>query len=465
MKLLRDRRGAVTVFLALIFPAFLLVAGVFVDAARVMIAGQMLQTSLDSAVRSAMAGCHERLAAEFGLYGGEMPEEEIERYLRLNLKGRPGALRLLTFHEIRVEKETHVTGSLLNDEILRQQIHEYMQYKGPLIWGEKFLDGWRQGRPGDGIKSLDLGQQAAATALAEETAVNGNASSQQKNSLSPGEDRARQDIPDSLRLDFSFKELPGQDLIGAGTFSAANASSRETEPISLFAGDLAVAPEEGAALQEGRRILEYLDALDKELETVLLQSLDKLYQAEYILDKYTYLTSSTLRNHYLDKGEAEYILVGDNAELSNLLTVFGRILLFRFAVNTMDVFVKNPLPDPLARLVLALTEGFAAASAETVRIYDGQSVPLFPGTSAVTLSYSDYLRLFLVLQDKEIQLNRMRQLMQVNIRQMDQAGDFQLNALTARGIVRAAAEIDLWFLRLQGDRYRLEGETTFSYGS
>lgn len=464
MQVLSDQRGAVTVFLVLIFSALLLVALVLVDAARVVLAQQMLQSALDSAGRSALAGCHEGMAAEFGLYGTRMPEAEMERYLRLNLQEQPGALRLLKFHDVSVEKETKESGSLLNDENLARQLSEYMKYKGPLVWAEEILRGRQQAGLKNKMNVLESGRQAAAAELAQaaqEAAAGRESLPETVGGIPALEDGPRGEVLSILNT-FSFRELTEADLIEAGAFSQANALREEPGLLSAFFGGTEAWDNE-AALQEGRRVLEYLEAWEEALDNLLAQGLEKFYQTEYILDKYTYLTSSTRRHHYLEKGEAEYILGGDKSELNNLVFIFEQILLFRLAVNTLDFFVKSPLPDPLARLSFALAEGFTAACLETARLYDGQYVALFPETPQLTLSYADYLRLFLLAQDEEIQLNRMRQLMQVNIRRIYQEDDFELSSLEVRGTLRASAEIDLWFLRPKQGRWRLEREAAFSY--
>lgn len=208
------------------------------------------------------------------------------------------------------------------------------------------------------------------------------------------------------------------------------------------------------------------------VEEAMAGGAERLGICEYIMDKYTFATSRTKRGHFFELGEAEYILWGHDAEIANVTEMFMKIFTIRLALNALDDFIKSPLPHPMARLAKALTEGFAQACRDMTCMYEGRPVALCPGLEGVTLSYSDYLRLFLLVQDKETQLERMRQLIQVNVRSSSK--NFDLKECWGSFTAGAQVSINLFFLPalhldklgfpgFSPDGYKIFAEVTVGY--
>lgn len=200
-------------------------------------------------------------------------------------------------------------------------------------------------------------------------------------------------------------------------------------------------------------------------------SIEKMYIVEYIMDKFTYHTSRTERNHYLEKGEVEYILWGNTNQNLNIAKTLSVIGLLRFAINTVDYFAAGKVPHPVLRLVYSVGHGLIAAGKDTYELYSGKEICICPSLKGKKLTfnmnYSDHLRLFLLLQSvtaEQAQLNNIRQLMQVNIKQLEGREDFRLGNCGTRVSAKAAVRINLLFLPVfQLDKLKVKGFEGGSY--
>lgn len=471
MAVLRNKRGSITIFLVIIFTAFLILIGLLIDAVRIMLAQQQLKGALNSAVRSTMADCHKGMAAEYGIYGGVLQEKEITGFLAANLKEQQGAFNIIKYDNILVETEISETDCLLNDAVFQKQILQYMKYKGSLVLGENLISKLKGHSFNKKIAVMEYGikKSIGDNPNTQENLLLDSEFMQLKNSLEGYEkpdvsiDKSgNEKILEFIRDNLILKVLPEEDLIENHSFYSVDNLNTYYD----FEAD--------SIENEGQKVMTFLTSLKQEMEKLVCKSRDNLLQTEYVMDKYTYLTSSTMREHYFKRGEIEYILCGNNSELNNLLAIFQRIWLLRFAVNVLESFYKCQLPHPIARLAHALTEGFKQACSETAQIYNGKGVSMFPDLPNFQMYYSDYLRMFLLMQENDVQLNRMRQLMQVNIRKEWEEGGFKLADYQSKGKVRARAEIDLWFLparafsrwaidSMRNGKLTIEQETVFSY--
>jgi len=194
---------------------------------------------------------------------------------------------------------------------------------------------------------------------------------------------------------------------------------------------------------ENDNILNFLDILFNALES----GRNKIYINEYIMDNFTYLTSKTTRDHYFEKGEVEYIIWGDNNQLSNISKTMGSIWFMRFAINTIDYYAKSANPEPQTRLIFALGKALIRSCVDMQKLYKGQNIELCPSVKSLKLNYADHLRLFLLIQslpNQDGQLNNIKQLYQVNIKQ--HVPDFELKNYNTVIHGTAKVSINLWFL-------------------
>lgn len=204
------------------------------------------------------------------------------------------------------------------------------------------------------------------------------------------------------------------------------------------------------AERKNSHVLDYLQRI-RDMSGFLQASsergLERLYIMQYIMDKYTYLTSKTERGHYLEKGEVEFILWGDRHQLSNIAKTSGSIWFLRFAIDTVDSFATSKLPHPVARLLSALGEGFLQSCRDMLELYKGKEISLCPSLkNAITVTYGEHLQIFLLLQPPEEQIWRMQQLMQVDVLQADP--EFSLSRMNTMLYGKVEVRINLWFLPL-----------------
>ena len=222
------------------------------------------------------------------------------------------------------------------------------------------------------------------------------------------------------------------------------------------------------------RIFNYWGELNQGIQQAMQSNQDRLYLTEYIMDKYTFVTSPVRRDHLFAYGEVEYILCGNEAESLNLTQICGRIWSMRWAINTVEHFTFSVLPSFSARLAEALVSGFALATNDLIALYRGEAIPLCASlkSSPLKLSYSDHLRLFLLMQNEKTQLDRARQLMQINLRQF--VPDFELKNQMVRLTGEVDVSLNLWFApllqldklglkQIKGQRYHFQKTAVAAY--
>ncbi len=148
---------------------------------------------------------------------------------------------------------------------------------------------------------------------------------------------------------------------------------------------------------------------------------DKYILVEYVMDRYTYATTGTEREQSQFKyGEIEYILNGDDNQGINLLLTFGKIFLFCYTINVLDLCLQGVPLWPVA-LIGALA--YTANSMYT--IYSGERYVPFnlllskggwnSAKEVVGLGYSDLLYIQLFFANEADLLSRVRRLLMANI--------------------------------------------------
>ncbi|MGI6588683.1 MAG: DUF5702 domain-containing protein [Peptococcia bacterium] len=622
MKILHNNRGAISVFLIIIFLALLMLAGLIVDICRIMVAERKVQNALDTAVRSVLAEYDEELVGQFGLYGvaSEVKEEKLQRYFRVNLLERHQRFNFINYKINKVEISSSVQKSMLNDALFKEQICQYMKYKGPLLISKDVVDIFSKGSLAKKADLLNLGQEASydfkrieqskkilneemkkVTAWAKGRAIEkivtidniksgvdelnkiaqrlqektGSANTkfveikEEVNQLLLAEKEQglenvqgfenEEDLEklkeklSHLQGDLNFNQrlweqiaslekemanLDGNDIAGKATldqqrrylynqlrsldslellsdsvaqvplnpkeiktknnlvqtleeltgrkiaednpvtllikpeyFRKANQKRLQEKANTLMTLELGhdlkkISKQNDFAENVGANIFSYLCELNQRIQEAGQSGRDKTYLTEYIMDKYTFITSPVSRGHYFEHGEVEYILCGNKQESFNITQVFLQIWSMRWAINAIDHFALNPVPSFTVRLGKALVGGFICATKDMLDMYGGKDIPVCAslGKLPVCLSYSDHLRILLLMQNESTQLERMRQLMQINIRQVQP--DFELRNYVTILTGKAEVTVNLWFApllqldkfgfkQIQGNKYHL----------
>jgi hypothetical protein len=134
MRIIREQKGAVTVYLAIIFMAMIVLTGIFVDLARIRLAQNQLRRITNSAARSVMADYDISLKNQYGLFAVKTDMDvrgEFRKYIKANLEeSLESGFKLL---DCRYEDSDLVLSQpISNLASLKLQILEDMKYSAPI---------------------------------------------------------------------------------------------------------------------------------------------------------------------------------------------------------------------------------------------------------------------------------------------------------------------------------------------
>ncbi|MDD3704641.1 MAG: pilus assembly protein TadG-related protein [Clostridiaceae bacterium] len=222
---------------------------------------------------------------------------------------------------------------------------------------------------------------------------------------------------------------------------------------------------EKEAERSNDEIISTMEKLADAIEDIASSTSEKINIIEYVMDKYSFLTSRTARNHYFSKGEVEYIIGGSdigeeysqikNTEYYIVTKVLLQVWALRFALDTVDAFIRSTVIFPPQRLAFALAEGALDSSLDMFNLLNGEPVSIFHESfPAVKLKYSDHLRILLLMKPEEEILRKARQLIQINIKQVVDVetgiprSDFRLGDYNTVISASVKAKVNLFFLPL-----------------
>ncbi len=269
--------------------------------------------------------------------------------------------------------------------------------------------------------------------------------------------KLKQDIEASLLRSLKPEWMIGTDEFEAASLAAGGNLGEMDEGMKL---DVSIDEEE--AEENNNMILETLEKLSEAVESAAAGTVEKVNIIEYVMENFTFLTTRTERGHYFRKGEVEYIIGGSDTEADNRLTnseyyvvakVFLQVWALRFAIDTIDDFVRSAIVFPPQRLAFALAEGGVDSCMDMLEMMNGEGVPICPKSlTTIRLKYSDHLRILLLMKPEQEILRKARQLMQVNIKQVVEAGtgivrsDFRLGDYCTVIAASAKVKVNLFFL-------------------
>jgi hypothetical protein len=245
--------------------------------------------------------------------------------------------------------------------------------------------------------------------------------------------------------------------------------------------------EDGSFVDES---FQYIIDFAEKLKDKALDSVSEIYVNEYILKIFKDVveigasnTDGKSSTSLFEKGEVEYIIGGNAHEEINKYLVKGQILLIRLGMNTLHVY-SDPQKRlkalelatavsgftgfgiPIAHNLIMCAWGAAEASYDIKDIYDGKKVPFIKNVDnwktdllptgfkakeniqtegdIMDFDYHDYLRLLLLAKDKEVKMNRIEDLIQINLQQNN--NDFKLSSCNTYIKVNAQVSIKYWFI-------------------
>jgi len=228
----------------------------------------------------------------------------------------------------------------------------------------------------------------------------------------------------------------------------------------------------------------------EKLKNKSLDVRNEIYVNEYILkvfkDEVELSQSNTdgkSNKTFFDKAEVEYILCGNANEALNKYLVKGQIMLIRFGMNTLHIYSDSTkrmqaleiataaagatgFGIPIVHNLIMCAWGTAEAMRDIKDIYAGKKVPfiktaenwgtdLLPSgfrdraeikmeNSLMDFDYHDYLRLLLLVKSKEAKMNRIQDLIQLNVQQGNP--NYKLSSSNTYIKITAQISIRYWFL-------------------
>ena len=211
---------------------------------------------------------------------------------------------------------------------------------------------------------------------------------------------------------------------------------------------------------------------------------DQAMYIDYIMGKCTYLTSQSAKKHHFEVGEVEYILFGFENQVANITATIASIYGIRFTINFINYLITTPGAF-LSRIAGALTRALAQSAidlTDMILVPPGAeeapgcnicpSIAKFKIAGGLKLSYSDHLRILLLMKFTESDMNALDNTMHYTlVNEMDGKGTDNLYA-SADAKVEVGVNlimIPMFTDILPMDKYFKDGQfiihqsTSFSY--
>lgn len=173
-----------------------------------------------------------------------------------------------------------------------------------------------------------------------------------------------------------------------------------------------------------------------------------VYLTEYIYDKTNFITSSVRRNHFFKYGEMEYVKYGWNKQWQNVLNSVSSVISLRYTINFVYYFFKTP-GEAIIKLISAAVEAAIQTAFDSVELFITSGKCAFlPGKSNLQFTYSDYLKLSVMLETGKQE--RMIDTIQASLKQRDKTGKFDITNMYTSVETKCVVEVDLIFMKLLG---------------
>lgn len=160
MFFIKKNSGQISIFMAIILLAVLMLAGIIVDISRISVGRSMVKRAADTAAKSLLADYGSKLKEDYGIFAlpqtdTELLKTKFEEYLCDNLSISNGE----EFYKDRIElfnfrvESISVTPmyNLSENSMTKQQILEYMKYRAPSELAEGF---WERLKTVKGFKTM-----------------------------------------------------------------------------------------------------------------------------------------------------------------------------------------------------------------------------------------------------------------------------------------------------------------------
>ncbi len=287
-----------------------------------------------------------------------------------------------------------------------------------------------------------------------------------KTKPSPSNDKdnrkvASEALRDAFETDGDFKKIPQDQL---KYLPSQKSGFKEEEEARTW--DSMDFEDESCAVDN----FNYIADKDNVLSDIVNKITEELYMNEYIMgtfkhgvpilkgqtekDAYNLRSEDKLkRTSFFTNFEVEYIINGHRDEAVNSTLTKSEIMAVRLIANVLNIYADSSKTARVTSLAAALSSWCAGLSTPLIQtmlifswatfeslydiniLYKGEKVPLFKtndqwmtdisgavakkeankaGNDALCLSYQDYLKIFLVIMNKDKKLTRIQDLVQLN---------------------------------------------------
>lgn len=446
------RKGGITVFLTSMLLLFVTLVSACIEAVRFYAVKVEAECAVSIGLDSIFAEYHRGLLERYDLffidssYGAEQPsyhntEAHLWDYVSANLsiKGIP-VWNGRDFLDMRLEGASIVQAALATDSCgsdVKYQAVSYMRERaglGLIADVQKQMDTIR----GSGLDVRDVEQEAAEI----QAQIDGTP------------------LPEQQLEDGSFAAVSVDnpaDSVNERRFQGILYLVAGQEELS----DRAVNPDNYVSHRERNR------GTGPACGKASFSAVDEVLFTEYLIEK-----CGNYRRPSPDgelQYELEYILAGKSSDIENLRWVAGRLILLREAANVMYLYSDQtkvteadimawglaivslePNLQPLIRQSILLAWAYAESVLDVRRIFAGEQVPLLKTRETWHLSlehmldylshlgseddakedgltYEEYLRLLLLLENKDTKTMRCMDIIEMNVRRMPGNESFRMD--------------------------------------
>lgn len=134
--MIKKHKGGISIFLIIIVMSTVIFGGVFVDLTRVLVAKNRVRTATESAVRSTLADYSDKLVSEWGLFGINTNDTDMnanfKKYLESNLDVSNKENKANLLHYEIVNASVTSSKNLGNPAVFQEKINEYSKYRAPV---------------------------------------------------------------------------------------------------------------------------------------------------------------------------------------------------------------------------------------------------------------------------------------------------------------------------------------------
>ena len=237
-----------------------------------------------------------------------------------------------------------------------------------------------------------------------------------------------------------------------------------------------------------KNAIDYIFNIGKSIGDSLIDMRDNIYISQYIIDNFDNKVDKTstestepnketdqtigeikenedskeIKERYNDsfQAEVEYILHGSELEQVNVTKTMGQLTLLRFGINTLQIYMDAAKRKeayglasaiagwwtggagiPIIANLILCSWGMVDGMNDVKLIMQGESLPIFKKTD-IEFSYRDYLLLFLMQKDGNIKIDRIQDLIELNIRKRRYG--FKMG--NTHSSIRVEAEISMKYL-------------------